>query len=166
MPTTIYFSGSISGGRQDVGLYRRIVVHLEAQGHLVLAGAVATESISAGGEALVEQAIFERDLAWIAETAAAGGALVADVSVPSTGVGYEIAVARYSFGIPVIALYRPAHTRRCSAMIRGDAGIVTLDYQEEYLDSLLDRLDQTLATLTGPGPRINPPRTRLDGSPC
>ena len=149
MPTTIYFSGSISGGRQDAALYRRIVGHLQAEGHRVLAGAVATESISAGGEALDERAIFERDLAWIAETAAAGGALVAEVSVPSTGVGYEIAVARYRFGIPVIALYRPAHTRRCSAMIRGDEGIVTLDYDEEHLGHLFERLDQTLAGLEG-----------------
>jgi 2'-deoxynucleoside 5'-phosphate N-hydrolase len=152
MLATIYFSGSISGGRQDVGLYRWIVDHLEAKGHRVLAGAVATESVSAGGEALGEQAIFERDLSWIAEAAAAGGVLVADVSVPSNGVGYEIAVARYRFGMPVIALYRPTHTCRCSAMIRGDAGIVTIDYDEEHLEDLFDRLDETLGKVAA-GPR-------------
>lgn len=152
IPATIYFSGSISGGRQDVDLYRRIVDHLEAKGHRVLAGAVATESVSAGGEALGERAIFERDLAWIAEAAAAGGVLVADVSVPSTGVGYEIAVARYRFDMPVIALYRPAHTSRCSAMIRGDAEIDTIDYDEKGLEDLFDRLDQTLERVAA-GPR-------------
>ena len=152
IPATIYFSGSISGGRQDVGLYLRIVDHLEAKGHRVLAGAVATESVSAAGEALGERAIFKRDMAWIAEAAAAGGVLVADVSVPSTGVGYEIAVARYRFDMPVIALYRPAHTSHCSAMIRGDAGIVTIDYDEEGLEDLFERLDQTLERVTG-GPR-------------
>jgi hypothetical protein len=148
MPTTIYFSGSIRGGRQDVSLYRKIVAHLREKGHRVLAGAVATESVSAGGETLAEAAIFNRDLSWIAETAAAGGALVADVSVPSIGVGYEIAAARYRFDMPVIAMYRPAHTRRCSAMIRGDAGIMTIDYDEKRLDLLLTRLDETLASLS------------------
>jgi hypothetical protein len=144
MAATIYFSGSISGGRQDVGLYRRIVDHLESKGHRVLAGAVATQSVSAVGETMGERAIFERDLAWIAEAAAAGGVLVADVSVPSTGVGYEIAVARYRFDMPVIALYRPAYTGRCSAMVRGDAGIETIDYDEGHLQDLFDRLDGTL----------------------
>jgi hypothetical protein len=149
MPTTIYFSGSISGGRQDAALYRRIAAHLEAKGHCVLAGAVATESVSAEGEPMSERAIFERDVAWMAEAAAAGGVLVADVSVPSTGVGYEIAVARYRFGMPVVALYHAGHTRRCSAMIRGDGGIVTLDYDRERLDDLFDRLDQTMAQIRG-----------------
>src|SRR3954470_15969764 len=52
VPTTIYFSGSITGGRDDVALYRRIVEALENDGHRVLAGAVAAEHVSASGESI------------------------------------------------------------------------------------------------------------------
>ena len=136
MPITIYFSGSISGGRADVAHYRRIVEALEARGHRVLAGAVASESLGEGGEPLGAQAIFDRDLQWVAGS----DVLVAEVSVPSTGVGYEIAAARYRYGIPVICLYRPAHTKRCSAMVAGDAAIETIEYTDEAFPAMLDRL--------------------------
>src|SRR5436305_1240644 len=93
MPLTLYFAGAISGGRADVGHYREIVRALEADGYRVLAGAVAAEHVGAGGEALTSCDIFDRDLGWLAEA----DVLVAEVSVPSTGVGYEIAAMRYKF---------------------------------------------------------------------
>jgi nucleoside 2-deoxyribosyltransferase len=139
MPLTIYFGGAISGGRADVGHYRRIVDALAADGHRVLAGAVASEDVTAHGEALDPRAIFERDLAWIAEA----DVLVAEVSVPSTGVGYEIAAARYRFGKPVICLYRAGHTRRCSAMVAGDAGVELLVYEDSA--EMLARLRSSLS---------------------
>ena len=106
MPLTIYFAGAISGGRGDVAHYRDIVSALESDGHRVLAGAVAAEHVGADGERLESKAIFERDMQWIEEA----DVLVAEVSTPSTGVGYEIATARYRRDIPVICLYRPAYT--------------------------------------------------------
>jgi nucleoside 2-deoxyribosyltransferase len=138
VPTTIYFSGSISSGRQDVGTYRRIVAALEAEGHHVLAGAVTSEEIGAQGETLAPQEIFDRDLAWVD----AADVLVAEVSVPSNGVGYEIAYARYRRAIPVICLYRPAYTKRCSAMISGDRGIELLAYEE--VDAMIPRLLESI----------------------
>jgi nucleoside 2-deoxyribosyltransferase len=135
---TIYFGGAISGGRADVGHYRRIVEALRAEGHRVLAGAVASEDVSAQGEALDAAAIFLRDLGWIEEA----DVLVAEVSVPSTGVGYEIATARYRYGRPVICLYRAEHTKRCSAMVAGDSGIELIAYDDaaEMLLRLRDAL--------------------------
>jgi nucleoside 2-deoxyribosyltransferase len=138
MPTTIYFSGSISGGRADVALYRRIVDVLEADGFHVLAGSVAAEHVSDGGEALDPCFIFDRDIGWIEEA----DVLVAEVSTPSLGVGYEIAAARYRYDIPVICLYRPAYTKRCSAMISGDRKIELIEYDE--VDTMLPRLRESL----------------------
>jgi len=134
----IYFAGSISGGRGDVGHYRQIVAALESDGHRVLAGAVASEHIGAAGEPLTARDIFERDLGWLAEA----DLLVAEVSTPSTGVGYEIATMRYRYGKPVIALYRPAYTARCTAMVSGDRGIELIEY--DALPDLLVRLRETL----------------------
>lgn len=138
--TVIYFSGSISGGRDDVPLYRTIVDALERNGHRVLAGAVASESVGAGGETISRTEIFERDCGWVAEAAAAGGALVAEVSMPSLGVGYEIALARHRYGMRVICLYRPAYTRRCSAMIAGDRGIELIEYTDAGREEMLAKL--------------------------
>ncbi len=142
---TIYFAGAISGGRTDVAHYRSIVQALEAAGHRVLAGAVASEDVGAHGESLGAAAIFERDLGWIAEA----DVLVAEVSLPSTGVGYEIATARYRYDKPVICLYRAAFTKRCSAMVAGDAGVELIEYDET--SAMLDRLRAALAKY-GPVP--------------
>ena len=105
----------------------------------MLAGAVAAEHVGAGGESIEAPAIFDRDLGWIADA----DVLVAEVSVPSTGVGYEIATARYRHSIPVICLYRPAYTKRCSAMISGDRGIDLIEYTETT--EMLSRLRSALA---------------------
>jgi hypothetical protein len=147
VPRTIYFAGSISGGRGDAPLYARIIAHLERHGHTVLAGAVATEHIGAAGEPLSSRDIFERDLGWIANVSHAAGALVAEVSTPSTGVGYEIATARYRHGLPVLCLYRPDLTSRCSAMVAGDAGIRLIEYRKDTIDEMLGELLNALKQL-------------------
>jgi nucleoside 2-deoxyribosyltransferase len=136
---TIYFAGSITGGRGDVDLYRGVVRALEQDGHRVLAGAVAAEHVTASGEALDPCEIFARDVGWISEA----DVLVAEVSTPSTGVGYEIATARYRDSIPVICLYRPAFTKRCTAMVSGDREIVLIQYDDA--GTMLARLRAELA---------------------
>jgi hypothetical protein len=143
MPATIYFSGSISGGRADLAHYRRIVEALEADGHRVIAGAVTAADVGSEGESLAPAAIFDRDLSGVAGS----HVVVAEVSTPSIGVGYEIAAARYRYGIPVICLYRPAYTRRCSAMVAGDRGIETIEYTDEAFPAMLDRLRTALSRI-------------------
>ena len=140
MPTTIYFSGSITGGRDDVDFYVRIVERLVEMGHRVLSGGVTAAAIGASGEALDARSIFDRDMTWIEQVAREGGVLVAEVSKPSTGVGYEIAAARYLHRMPVICLYRPAYTTRCTAMVAGDPGIRTIEYALDGFDEMLDEL--------------------------
>jgi hypothetical protein len=76
---------------------------------------------------------------WIEEA----DVLVAEVSMPSTGVGYEIATARYRRDIPVICLYRPAYTKRCTAMVSGDLGIDLIEYADTA--EMLSRLRVALA---------------------
>ena len=143
MPRTIYFSGSISAGREDAARYRQIVAALEGEGHQVQAGMV-TSDVRAEGEEMPSGEIFRRDMRWLEEVASAGGVLVAEVSRPSHGVGYEIAAARYRFGIPVICLWRPAFTRRCSGMIAGDPGIRLLEYTDQTMGEMLVRLSAAL----------------------
>jgi 2'-deoxynucleoside 5'-phosphate N-hydrolase len=144
VPRTIYFSGSISGGREDVAVYRQIVAALEGEGHHVRAGMVTSGEVGAEGEEMPSSEIFRRDMRWLEEVATAGGVLVAEISRPSLGVGYEVAAARYRFGIPVICLWRPAFSRRCSGMIAGDPGIRLLEYTDPTMGEMLVRLSAAL----------------------
>ena len=148
MPTTIYLSGAISAGRADVALYRRIADALTADGHHVLAGSVAAEHVSDTGDPLDPCAIFDRDMHWLEEAEV----LVAEVSMPSTGVGYEIAAARYIHDIPVICLYRPAYTKRCTAMVAGDRGLTLIEYEDE--PAMLARLRESLRNQGGSTARL------------
>jgi 2'-deoxynucleoside 5'-phosphate N-hydrolase len=139
---TIYFSGSISGGRHDLEVYRAIVEAMTKVGHRVIAGAVTADHIGDAGELLTPGEIHARDLRWIDEC----DILVAEGSRPSLGVGYEVAYARYQRNIPIICLYRPAYTKRCSAMIGGDPAIRLIEYEslEEALPILLQSIRDTL----------------------
>jgi hypothetical protein len=147
MARTIYFSGSITGGRHDVATYRRIVAALREGGHRVLAGSVAAEEVSDTGDALTPDQIFSRDIGWLDEVARSKGLLVAEVSTPSTGVGYEIAAARYRYGMPVICLYRSSLTKKCSAMVAGDREIRVIDYSESGLEAMLSELLDAVAAV-------------------
>ncbi len=144
MPRPVYFSGSISGGRADAALYLRIITHLKTTGHEISAEHVGSGALQAAGESLAANEIFQRDLEWIEEVSELGGVLVAEVSKPSIGVGYEIAVARHRFDMPVICLYRPAHTERCSAMIAGDDEIKLIEYQDESIEQMLEQLVEAI----------------------
>ena len=66
-------------------------------------------------------------------------AVVAEVTQPSLGVGYEIGRA-VDMGKRILCLYRPQEGKVLSAMIRGmDNGTTWLvkDYKEDQLDEIL-----------------------------
>ena len=70
--------------------------------------------------------------------------MVAEVTVPSLGVGYEIAVA-LAHGIPVLALFRPEEGRRLSAMIAGAPGVQVAEYGDNAgLNPILHKFFDTL----------------------
>jgi nucleoside 2-deoxyribosyltransferase len=122
----IFFSGSIRGGRGHQHLYPNIVSELEKHG-TVFSKHISEESVSEYGEtALSAEDIYER------ECAALQGSdiVVADVSVPSLGVGYVIAKAK-EWGKPVIALHHGEDTLKLSALIKGDSNVRVYTYEEE-----------------------------------
>ncbi len=108
----IYVSCSLTGGREDQPLVAALVAHLEARGHRVLTAHLAHPEAMAQDAGLSPQAVFERDTAWLR----ACGAVVAEVSTPSHGVGFEIAYA-LERGKPVLCLAREGV--RVSRMLTG-----------------------------------------------
>jgi hypothetical protein len=120
----IYFSCSITGGRQDQGIYKTIVDHLIKNGHVIPTAHLSSPDVMSLEQVVDPLDIFLRDVAWVKGC----DALIAEVSTPSHGVGYEIALALENLK-PVLCLYQ--HGRRVSKMITGNnmSGMTVHSYQ-------------------------------------
>ena len=121
----IYFAGSIRGGREDRQKYLKIIKHLQKYGR-VLTEHVGSSDISQKGENyLSEQYIYQRDIKWLI----ASDVIVAEVSNPSLGVGYEIAYAE-NVGKKIFCLYNKNSKKKLSAMISGNSDIKIEKYSQ------------------------------------
>jgi nucleoside 2-deoxyribosyltransferase len=119
----IYFAGSIRAGREDAPLYKSLIDYLSCFGE-VLTEHVGLESLSERGDDGPDDGyIYERDMSWLS----ACDILVAEVSVPSLGVGYEVGWA-VALKKPVLCLYKSGSQNPLSAMIAGNPEIETVFY--------------------------------------
>ena len=135
----IYFAGAIRGGRDDAPLYAEIVSLLPNYGE-VLTEHIGDTALTDAGEGRSDREIYERDLAWLKES----DVLVAEVTTPSLGVGYEIAKAT-EWGMPVLCLFRPAPGRVLSALIAASDGITVRTYERPAeLRPIFDRFFRDL----------------------
>jgi hypothetical protein len=121
---TIYFAGSIRGGRDDRAIYAEIITLLREHGTVVTEH-VGDANVSLGGENAPDQEIHDRDIAWLRSA----DLMVAEVTAPSLGVGYEIGRA-VEWGKRIVCLYRPVEGRRLSGMIGGCPGIDVREYTD------------------------------------
>lgn len=134
----IYFAGSIRGGRNDVEIYKKIIEHLQLSNE-VLTEHIGNDTITSAGEIeKFNEHIYNRDLDWLASS----DAVVAEVSNPSLGVGFEIAKA-LELKKKVLCLYRPQEGKKLSAMISGCPDIQVGEYQDledakKVIDSFLN----------------------------
>jgi hypothetical protein len=119
----IYFAGSIRGGRADAALYYEIVQLLKIHGE-VFTEHVGDTELGVLGQDIGDQRIHDCDLDWLSSS----DYLVAEVTTPSLGVGYEIGKAT-EWGKPVLCLYRPTEGRSLSAMISGSNAVTLKQYQ-------------------------------------
>jgi 2'-deoxynucleoside 5'-phosphate N-hydrolase len=119
----IYFAGSIRAGRADTPVYQSLIAYLSSFGE-VLTEHVGNASLTeTGDDGPNDRYIHDRDMAWLSRC----DLLVAEVSLPSLGVGYELGQA-VALKKPVLCLYRPESGRPISAMIAGSPGIRTSMY--------------------------------------
>ena len=130
----IYFAGAIRGGRSDVALYLELVELLKVFG-TVLTEHIADKELTSLGESMDDRAIHDRDLAWLKEA----DCLVAEVTTPSLGVGFEIGKAT-EWGLPVLCLFRPNTGRELSALIGGSDRVTVREYQDaSQVKQILDK---------------------------
>jgi len=95
----IYFACSITGGRTFESVYQEFTRIMLEDGHEVPTAYLAESNVITLEKMVDPREVYERDVAWIC----ACNALIAEVSMPSHGVGYEIGFALEQ-GKPVLCL--------------------------------------------------------------
>ena len=110
----IYCAGPIRGDRSYAKFFFQMIILVQELGHIPL-----TELIPGSDGAKPsdsdDASIYRRDLDWLDRA----DALVAEVSAPSLGVGYEIGYALHLRKIPVLCL-RHRSVENLSAMLTGN----------------------------------------------
>ncbi|MCL5429119.1 MAG: nucleoside 2-deoxyribosyltransferase [Chloroflexi bacterium] len=119
----IYFACAIVGGRQDEAVYQQLVDALLADGHEIPTAINAGPAWQAMEGSPEPDEVYRRDTSWIDESQV----LIAEVSTPSHGVGYEISYA-LERDKPVLCIYRRGV--RVSKMLTGNTmpGMTVTDY--------------------------------------
>ncbi len=107
----IYCAGPIRGNTAYQENFSEIVRIVESMGHTALSEMSSKFSSSIP---LSPKQIYTRDIKWIDGSKL----LIAEVSGPSLGVGFEISYALFARKIPVLAVYNDK-TPSISAMIAG-----------------------------------------------
>jgi hypothetical protein len=116
----IYFAGSIRGANANKADYRLLVDKLKSYGKVLTEHvAEVDERDESGGD----EEIFIRDLEWLKTS----NIMVAEVTSPSLGVGYEIGKAE-EHGIPILCLFNKLEGKRLSAMINGNKKLTIKRY--------------------------------------
>ena len=142
----IYFAGSIRGGRGDAAVYATMIAWLKSFGE-VLTEHVGDPALSdKGDDGPDDRFIHERDMVWLLDS----DLVVAEVSVPSLGVGYELGRAVFLHK-PVLCLHRADMGSPISAMVTGSPGIQTVSY------SSMDEAEKIIRAFIGKiGAHVSP----------
>ena len=122
--TKVFMSGSMRGGRRLLDTYKFILEVLLSSGAEVLSQHVARDTIFEEEQGMSEAEIFMRDMGGVERC----NCLVAEVTVPSIGVGYEICHA-VGLGKPVLCVYEEG--AKASAMVLGNKGVVANSYKSD-----------------------------------
>lgn len=127
----VYFAGSIRGGEPDKEWFQQLIAYIKQYGRVLTEHSFDfsyDEEIKKDDEQ-----IYNTDIGWLRES----DALIAEVTAPSLGVGYEIAKAE-EWGKPILLLYRDTPARMPSAMLHGNKNLPMIFYNEkrEVLDAI------------------------------
>jgi len=111
----IYVAGSIRAGLQDSSIMSQIISAAQEHGE-VLTEHIFIEKNEEVRKVTSEQ-IFKEDIKWLESS----DVVIAEISIPSFGVGYELAHA-VSLNKPVLCLCS-SDVKRISAMIEGNSSL-------------------------------------------
>ncbi len=122
----VYFSCSITGGRNEERVYGRIVEAMLEAGHEVPTAHLSSPEVMQMEMVVDPVEIFTRDMRWLEEC----DAVVAEVSTPSHAVGYEVAYGLF-LNKPVLCCYQQG--KRVSKILTGNThpNLTLLSYAPE-----------------------------------
>lgn len=109
----LYFACAVTGGREYEPVYQALIRALLADGHEIPTAHLADSGVVDLETRVSAKDVYARDVTWIL----AAEALIAEVSAPSHGVGYEIGYALHA-GKRVLCLAQ--NQRTVSKMITGN----------------------------------------------
>ncbi len=84
MPLKVYYAASVRGAGRDLEATRKAIQTIKEAGHVAL-----TEHLAGSSESLSDQQVYQRDMRLLEQA----DLLIADVTFPSLGVGFEICKA-------------------------------------------------------------------------
>jgi len=119
----IYFAGSIRGGRGDKEIYLELIQHLKKYGTVLTEHVGDRDLTHLGNDGPTDEWIYNRDIEWLGKS----DVVIADVSIPSLGVGYELARAE-ELKKKTLCLYRTQENKRLSAMVSGNRNFKVMEY--------------------------------------
>jgi hypothetical protein len=134
----VYFARSIRGNRSnsDNQVNMAIVQAIKAAGHIP---ALELEKPTGVYQDLAHY-IYQRDIEWLDGSKA----MIAEVSNPSLGVGYEIAYARHVVKIPIMFVANGARRdNKVSAMIAGSGDVFYYMYLHDLQKKVMDFLKES-----------------------
>ena len=137
----IYFACSVTGGRDYERHYKKITDHLLAQGYEVPTAHLAESNILELEKVTAAEDVYARDIDWLI----ASDCLIAEISVASHGVGYEIGFALQAEK-PVLCLYDAK--RSVSKMLTGnpDSNLTIAAYHE--IEEAIHKIDNFVKIIT------------------
>ncbi len=118
----VYFACSIRGGRDNAKTYKHFADYISERATL-LTEIFADEQLTSEGSKGKSADIHKKDLGWVKDA----DVMIAEVSTPSLGVGYEISKAE-ELNKPILALYDTRSEHKLSAMIDGSENVIVCRY--------------------------------------
>jgi len=128
----VYFACSIKGGG-DTSNYLTILTAIKEAGGDVLSEIFVHDAINFGGSPLPADQIYDRDVTMINDA----DLVIAEVSNPSLGVGYELAYAE-KLGRPILCLFNKNAPGTLSAMVAGNSYNAIAYYDEVTLPTIIE----------------------------
>lgn len=127
--TKVYFACSVRGGG-DTSNYLALLETIKDAGGEVLSEIFVNDAIQLGGSPLPEPEVYARDISMIQEA----DVVIAEVTNPSLGVGYELGYAE-KLNKPILCLFDGDSGGKLSAMVRGNPYNIIATYSEDSLPS-------------------------------
>jgi len=123
----IYCAGPIRGDTTFRKYHNEIIDFVESEGHTALSDINSQFASSAN---LNDKQIYKRDMKWIDSS----NIMIAEISGPSLGVGFEISYALFVKKIPVLALVNK-NSNKLSPILSGcDSPLLTIMNYEDEVD--------------------------------